>query len=244
MSLWRRTRTEVAGAWRSLRYDLGRRAEPASGPAPAPDVTSTGMSTFGGVPAADLRTAHDGYARPPRRVAAVAAFGVLAVVGAAGSYFAVVNGLGAALGEKPASAGAYPLAVTVPPRDTADEADSVSGMGRGSAPRTAATTGAAAVAVPSRTAALPGTAPAPARPAPARTRDAQPGTPDQPDCDCLTPPVPTPTAPPAPSPTPSAGGSPEPTPSGSSGTPSEEPPAEPSATGDGPHPERHRRPAR
>lgn len=65
MSVWRRTRNEVAGAWRSLRYDLSRRPEPGvtRAAAPAPDVTSTGMSTFGGVPAANLRAA-----RPHRPV--------------------------------------------------------------------------------------------------------------------------------------------------------------------------------
>ena len=46
MSLWRRTSTEMAGAWRSLRYDMGRR--PSEPPAGGPDVTSTGMCTFGG----------------------------------------------------------------------------------------------------------------------------------------------------------------------------------------------------
>ncbi len=119
MSLWRRTRTEMAGAWRSLRYDMGRRPASTGTPAaaPAPDVTSTGMSTFGGAPAADAHTGQHGYARPPRRTAAVAAFGVLAVVGAAGSYFAVVNGLGAMFGERPANAEAYPLTVAAPPRE-------------------------------------------------------------------------------------------------------------------------------
>lgn len=242
MSLWRRSRNEVAGAWRSLRYDLGRRPEPGGtgAAAPAPDVTSTGMSTFGGVPAADLRTAHDGYARPPRRTAAVAAFGVLTVVGAGGSYFAVVHGIGALIGEKPASAEAYPLTAAAPPRDTADEADSTSGMGRGSAPRAAGTT---AVAVPSRTVALPGTAPAPTRTTPSRTRPARPAPPDDEAC-CPAPPVPTPTAPPAPTPTPSADEPTEPAPSEPSGTPSDSPSADPTGPGGGDRPERHARSAR
>jgi hypothetical protein len=240
MSLWRRTRTEVAGAWRSLRYDMGRRPQhTAAGPAaPAPDVTSTGMSTFGGVPTGGTGEEHERYARPPRRVAAVAAFGVLAVTGAAGSYFAVVNGLGALLGG-PAATEPYPLAVAAPPDRPRDEADSVSGMGRGSAPRAGATT---AVPVPPRTIAAPATGPAPARPAPRPTRPADPGTPADGDC-CLAPPVPTPTAPPSPSPTPSAGGSARPEPSATSPSASRSPSAGPGGSGgDGsPATERHSR---
>jgi hypothetical protein len=228
MSLWRRTRNEVAGAWRSLRYDMGRRPAPEA-VAPVPDVTSTGMSTFGGAPVAEPRTGHPAYARPPRRPAAVAAFGVLAVVGAAGSYFAVVNGLGTLLGGKPAAAEPYPLAVAAPttqPADPADVADSTSGMGLGSAQRAAAAT---TVAVPQRTLAVPTTEPGAAPPAPRRTRLAQAGTPANDDCDCLTPPVPTPTAPPPPSPTPSDDPPVEPT---SSETPGESPSAEPSRSRD------------
>jgi hypothetical protein len=241
MSVWRRSRNEVAGAWRSLRYDMGRRPgpAPASAGAAAPDVTSTGMSTFGGVPAGDTGAEHDRYARPPRRVAAVAAFGVLAVTGAAGSYFAVVNGLGALLGG-PAAAEPYPLAVAAPPDQPRDEADSISGMGRGSAPRAAATT---VVPVPPRTVAAPATGPAPAQAAPPPTEDADPGTPASgEDCDCRTPPVPTPTAPPPPSPTPTAGELPEPEPSDTSPTASDSPSAEPGAGDDeSPVSERHSR---
>jgi hypothetical protein len=243
MRLWRRARNEVAGAWRSLRYDLGRRpaSDTAAGATPAGDVTSTGMSTFGGVPAADLRTGYDTHPRSPRRTTAVAAFGALTVVGAAGSYFAVVNGLGAVLGERPAGAQAYPLAAAAPPGETPPVADANSGMGHGSAPRAAGTT---AVAVPTRAVALPGTAPAPARTTPRRTEPARPGTPTGEDCDCLTPPVPTPTAPPPPSPTPSAGDPPDPEPSPTTATPSDTPSAGPSGTTGGHQPERHRRTTR
>ncbi|HET6531081.1 MAG TPA: hypothetical protein VFH03_10780, partial [Actinoplanes sp.] len=102
MTLWRRTRTEMAGAWRSLRYDLGRRPEPlpARGREPEPDVTSTGMSTFGGVTGSSAPAyppAQPGYrepARPGRALTAVGAVLTLAVVGVAGSYLAVVTGLG------------------------------------------------------------------------------------------------------------------------------------------------------
>ncbi len=239
MSLWRRTRTEVAGAWRSLRYDMGRRprssaaAVPSAAVPAAPDVTSTGMSTFGGVPAADLRTGHDGYARPPRRVAAVAALGVLAVVGAAGTCFAVVNGLGAAAPQRPAGAGAYPLAAAAPPPADTGEAASNSGLGGGPAPRATGTTGTTAVAVPARTPTLPAAEPPPARPGPRRTGPARPSTPPGGDCDCRTPPVPTPTAPPAPAPTPSATGSGEPGPSEIPATPSDSPSAPASGTAGG-----------
>ncbi len=89
MSILRNAGREVAGAWRSLRYDL--RPRPAQPDAPGdgyPDVTSTGLSTFGdGMPG-------DGYGRRPNRLVAVAAFGLLALAGAAGSYLAVAKGLG------------------------------------------------------------------------------------------------------------------------------------------------------
>jgi hypothetical protein len=92
MSLWGKTRTEVAGAWRSLRYDLDRRTEPA---APSgPDVTCTGMSTFGPITPSELGTGYtDELPRRPRRMLAVTGFAALAAAGAMGSYFLVVNGL-------------------------------------------------------------------------------------------------------------------------------------------------------
>jgi hypothetical protein len=227
MNPWRRTRSELAGAWRSVQYDLDRR--PGTGPAGADqkleqDVTSTGMSTFG-VPVADEPGSgfEPVYQRAPRRVAAVGAFGVLAVVGAAGSYFAVVNGLGSLLAEKPAGAEPYPLAAPVA------GAAATAGMGRGSARLPAAetagaapTTGAPSVLVVPPTVA----AQVQARPrtphgtvGPPRRTDAP--APVVPGCDCMTPPVPTPTVPtPTPSPTDSPSASPSPTDTGSA-SPSE-----------------------
>ncbi|MEV4637298.1 hypothetical protein AB0J80_08100 [Actinoplanes sp. NPDC049548] len=228
--IWRRTRNEVAGAWRSLRYDLGRRdAEPQpahTGAAPAfQDVTATGFSTFGGAGITDgLRTSysHD-QARHPRRLVAVTAFGVLAVAGATGSYFAVVNGLGALLSDQ-GGAEPYPLAAAAPGGDHGEL--SHEGLGRGSAQET--------VPAPEPTAGtirvLPNPAGATAAPPVTRTapkprRTTVAGTapePDPTDC-CLAPPVPTPTAAPSPphspSPTPSPSAStddsPEPSPSDS-----------------------------
>ena len=120
MNMWRRTRTEMAGAWRSVRYDMGQRpAEPSAGP----DVTSTGMSTFGGAVGPATGS--------PRRLVTVSAFGVLAAVGAAGTYFAVAGGLGALLTEKPAAAQPNPLVAAAPPAgDT-----STASMGQGPASR-------------------------------------------------------------------------------------------------------------
>ncbi|MEU8614167.1 hypothetical protein AB0C29_39890, partial [Actinoplanes sp. NPDC048791] len=153
MTMWRKARTEVAGAWRSVRYDLGRPEPDADGPAAGgtaaggtaaggtavrpgaghPDVTSTGFSTFGGAGlTGGLRTSYGEQLVPrPRRIAAVSAFGVLAVAGAAGSYFAVVNGIGALVGEKPAGAEPYPQAAEAP-RGSEGELSN-SGLGRGTA---------------------------------------------------------------------------------------------------------------
>jgi hypothetical protein len=229
-------RTEMAGAWRSLRYDMGKRDVQADPPADdAPDVTSTGMSTFGGAPEPTHHTRRSeplaenrDPVRPPRRAAAVAAFGALAVTGAAGSYFAVVNGLGSVLAGESATLGPYPLAAAGP-TGAADDADTLAanaGLGRGTAPRPATGTtttpaGIGAVRVPPEKLALP----APRQPAAPRTGPARPGAPASEDCDCLTPPVPTPTAPGSASP--SASGSVSASPSASD---SESPSGEPSSS--------------
>jgi hypothetical protein len=218
MNPWRKTRSELAGAWRSVRYDLGKRSGAglaAEEDDPVADVTSTGMSTFGGPLAGEPYTGYtlDQERRPPRRVAAAGAFGVLAVAGAAGSYFAVVNGLGSLLAEKPAGAEPYPLAAAAPPEA---EAASTARMGRGNA-RPAEAPAAATVLVVPTTAATATPAPAVARQVRARTtpappqRTATPAAPVPPGCDCMTPPVPTPTAPsatPSPSDSPSASATP------------------------------------
>jgi hypothetical protein len=205
MSLWRRTRTEVAGAWRSLRYDMGRRpVEPAAPPTTGMDVTSTGMHTFGG-PVGDLTGTYDeDLPRRPRRLAAVSAFAVLALAGGVGSYFAVVHGLGPALaGEQPAHAPADAPAAVKPAAARPAENE---GMGRGkpvlAAPQVVRTT------VPP--------APVAVTPVPA-THQTKPAT----ECDCLHPPVPTPTAPSgSPSPTPSASATASPSASATSASPS------------------------
>ncbi|SDZ06861.1 hypothetical protein SAMN05444365_105150 [Micromonospora pattaloongensis] len=76
MSTWQGVRREMAGAWRSLRYDLTRRAA-AKRRAERPVAGENGHRA--------------------RRLLAMAAFGLLAVVGATGTYFGVVAGLGALL---------------------------------------------------------------------------------------------------------------------------------------------------
>jgi hypothetical protein len=215
MTLWRKARTEAAGAWRSVRYDLGRPEPGADAPDPGAgdgpgagrgaghlDVTSTGLSTFGGAGlTGGLRTSYGEQLVPrPRRLAAVSAFGVLAVAGAAGSYFAVVNGIGALVGEKPAGAEPYPLAAEAPRGTAGDLANS--GLGRGTAdapPATAVTT--TAEPVPGTIHVLPATAGAaapvpPAGTAPRPRRTTVSGEPEtRPTGCCPAPPVPTPTAP-------------------------------------------------
>ncbi|MFG1608240.1 hypothetical protein [Actinoplanes sp. NPDC049265] len=236
MTLWRKTRTEMAGAWRSLRYDLGRREEPGHEPPVLrpghPDVTSTGMSTFGGVE----ETAWPGctagtHRRPPRRLVAVTAFGALAVAGAAGSYLAVVNGLGGLLAEEPAAAEPYPLAIGGEPER--DQVASNAGIGQGRAER------------PVPAPAMPAAAVAPGVPVQKITQPAPLVTtvtktvpvpnapvPTSPACDCLEPPVPTPTDVPSSTPSPDASEPepPVPTDSASSPTPTDSASGEPSAS--------------
>jgi hypothetical protein len=235
MSVWRKTRTEVAGAWRSLRYDLGRRTEQQEPPAAVvPDVTSTGMSTFGGI------TGHTGPAeryaepaRPRRRLAAAAAFVALAVAGSAGSYLAVVTGFGGLLHGDSAAAGERPLAAAGRAGDApAGGTDAISRLGRG--PAAAVPDGSTAQPVPPQRPAAPATVPPAARPAPPPQRPAQPGTPTREGCDCLNPPVPTPTAPPSSSPSPSPSDSASPSPNASESSDPTGPSADPTASGDDP----------
>lgn len=207
MTLWRKARTEAAGAWRSVRYDLGRPEPDAdvSPPGPGaglPEVTSTGLNTFGGAGlTGGLRTSYGAQLVPrPRRLAAVSAFSVLAVVGAAGSYFAVVNGIGALIGDRPVGAEPYPLAAEAPRGTEGDLSNS--GLGRGTAnaagrPAAAATT--AAEPAPGTVRVLPASTAAPVAPqvvAPQPARTTAGGKPAaRPTACCLNPPVPTPTAP-------------------------------------------------
>ncbi|WP_033341253.1 hypothetical protein [Catenuloplanes japonicus] len=98
MSILRIVRDEAAGAWRSLQYDLDRRG--------------TETPRYPGYdwyepPTEDL----SGAVRPPRRLLAAGAFGVLALVGAAGTYVTVANSLDSVL---KADAGAPRSAPEIP----------------------------------------------------------------------------------------------------------------------------------
>lgn len=190
---------EVSGAWRSLRYDLTRR------PAPQVDDAPTDL----------IYPEYEPVHRPRRRVLAATTFGALSLVGAAGTYFAVVNGLSALASEETAPPNRLPVvAGTASPTPTA----------RGVAPVPSAT--------PSRTVPPPagGAAPTTTGRAVLGRAPARPGAP-RPTCACVTPPVPTPTSappvaqtpdPPVSStpPPPTGSASPDPTPG-----PSDPPPA-------------------
>ncbi|WP_213010285.1 hypothetical protein [Paractinoplanes toevensis] len=237
MSLLRRVRTELTGAWRSVRYDMGRRpVEPPSG---GPDVTSTGMNTFGGCMVADPAPAAPAHrARRPRRALAVAGFGVLTVVGATAAYLGVVNGLGSLLNETSAAADTVPS----PPAATTTFTPNA-GIGEGpvaavpSSPRTQAAGAlpAAEAPGPATTVPVPPVAPQPEKVSPIRTTQTT-----KPGCLCDNPPVPTPTVPSSPaSPSPSGSASPSGSvsPSETSATPSDS--VQPSESPDYRH--RHRR---
>jgi hypothetical protein len=217
MSLLRRTRGELAGAWRSLRYDLGRR--PAEPPADGPDMTSTGMNTFGGhLMVEEPPTGYGQHGRPPRRALAVSLLGLLTVLGAAGAYLGVVNGLGSIAPERPAAADTFPIRPAV-------SANAEIGAGparRAGRPATAGTVAATPPAAQVEAAAVLPPFPQP----PATTSPVSPVRTTKPtstECRC-NPPVPTPTAPTS---------SPSPTPSADPSDPWETPaPGEPSATPD------------
>jgi len=88
-------RTELTAAWRSLRYDIDRwRARRASA-----EVTT------------ELVFPENARPAPRRRLLATAGFGAFAVVSAVGTYFGVVNGLGAILAPEAAAQEAPPAAV-------------------------------------------------------------------------------------------------------------------------------------
>ncbi|WP_306212068.1 hypothetical protein [Actinoplanes sp. RD1] len=259
MTLWRKTRTEMAGAWRSLQYDMNR-PDPAAGlparHAVREEVTSTGLSTFGGVTGLRTAPAHE-HAR--RRLLTVTAIGTLAVAGAGGSYVAVSNGIGALGGDEP-GAEPYPLAAAAP-----GAVHSNQGIGHGSAPELPAVSaepGATLVQEPladaiqvipttAATTALPGRttrAAAPPRTRPTKVEGAVTPPAGPTPCDCLTPPVPTPTAapthqpvtPPEPTPTESTSDTESPT-----AEPTDDPSsAEPDEAGDGRHDGRRARHAR
>jgi hypothetical protein len=239
MSLWRNARDEVAGAWRSLRYDLRRRCE-ADTPDDASESTGTGLDTFGGQAFTSLNSGRDESDRPSRRLVAVSAFGLLALVGAAGSYFAVVNGLGALLAAEPSRAAAYPVAAEAGPGTEATGRQTpTSRLGYGTTlapipapqaePRRAKATG----------------SPAPEAPPAARltTTPSRTVPPVPPPCPC-SPPAPTPTFPGRgsteyPTAAPSTSGSPSVSPS-TSASPSASPSDDAPADGDGDRRDRQR----
>lgn len=83
--IWPVVRNEISGAWRSLRYDLSRRAE--SRPA--------------GQPGAAEDPYRDSFEASPRRAVISTGVAALVVTGAVGSYLGVANGLGALLDDAP-----------------------------------------------------------------------------------------------------------------------------------------------
>lgn len=211
---------EVAGAWRSLRYDLTRRPDPAAPAAPAaarsPEPAEPEpahrrhRAAHRATPAprraelvaeqdltADIYPDHE---PPPyrsrRRLLGATAFGALAVAGATGTYLVVVGSLGALAGDEVAAPEGLPVVVT-----------------SGSATQTTQT---ARAVTPS---------PSPSRPAMSRPTPSHravlgraPVVPPAPSptCACVTPPVPRPTSPPPvtdrphPTPTTAPPGSPSP----------------------------------
>ena len=241
MSLLPRIRAELAGAWRSAGYDLGRRP---AGPSltGGPDVTSTGMNTFPGS-LVDLPVSRpETDARPPRRFVAVTAFCALAAMGAGGSYVAATT----VFAEEPAG-----VTQAAPGPDRADgslivpdEENGSDAMGRvpmsAGRPRTTAPAGDVARDTARRATAGPagrGVAtappvavkPPPSAPAGRRTVvvPSRASGPASPECHCLTPPVPTPTSLPG---GPAAPPSPSPSPAESSASPSPDPSRTPRET--------------
>ncbi|MFD0747538.1 hypothetical protein ACFQ1L_41350 [Phytohabitans flavus] len=160
----RKVGPELSGAWRSFRYDLARRpARPAEN-----------------APTAVIYPEYEPATRPRRLVVAATTLGTLSLLGAAGTYFAVVTGLGALAGADNAPPDRLPVVAAVgSPTPTAQGGSPVpSPTPSRSVPVQA---GGGAGPSPSGRARL---GRAPVRPAPSPT------------CACVTPPVPTRTSPP------------------------------------------------
>jgi len=115
----------MAGAWRSLRYDLDRRQARGADDEETTDLIFPEYST----------------ARPPRRMLAAGGFGLLAVAGAAGTYLAVASGLGLLI-DDPSGQSALPATAGNPaavqdfgganlPVDEVVPPDGVIGVGKG-----------------------------------------------------------------------------------------------------------------
>jgi hypothetical protein len=207
----RAARTEIAGAWRSVRYDLGRRS---TVPEPAderPDVTSAGLSTFG--PVTGLLDRAEKPERPPRRLLTASAFGLLALAGAVGSYVAMGHGLGGLVANRPAAE--QPPPVTEPDA-AAPSAVRPGRSGRMDRRRDGSVRTAADRRSADRSAQM---TPGPGARMTGQQRPAAPS----PTCDCLTPPVPTPASQPAHTPRPSRPPRPPRTPTPTPSSPSPEP---------------------
>lgn len=107
MSPWRAIGREMVGAWRSLRYDLGRFGPDATADLTDPDLTDTdplGTEPIGPDPLGAGAPWHTGVgerARPPRPFRAAVTVAVLVVLSTAGSYLGVVAGLSVLLTEAP-----------------------------------------------------------------------------------------------------------------------------------------------
>jgi len=93
VTTWRGVRKELEGAWRSVQYDLARARSRRR------DGEETTELIF---PEQD---------RPPRRLRATGGFALVSLAGAIGTYFAVVNGLGALLATGPTAEQETPASV-------------------------------------------------------------------------------------------------------------------------------------
>ncbi|MCW6008529.1 hypothetical protein K1W54_28895 [Micromonospora sp. CPCC 205371] len=190
----RRVSREVAGAWRSLQYDMARRPESAS-----VDVTTD-----------VLYPEYEATERPRRKLLAATTFGALSLAGAAGTYFAVVTGLGALSADEPAG---QPHALPA-----------VAPSSPGAPQRQPAATPAT---MPPTAQVGRRTTPPPPKPPPRRTRPGPAGgrpPAPSPTCACVTPPVPRPTSPPP------VVNSPEPSPSPTTPQETESPNPDPTPT--------------
>ncbi len=196
MRMMRWVGREVAGMWRSVRYDLTRR----------PNLSRQRTEV--------LHPEYDAYQRPPRRWYAAIGLGALVAAAVAAVYVAVAGGLGALLS---------PVVAAVPGVGAASpEVRSVWSPGparAGTAGRVAGAARGAAARNPESAPPSAGTAPAPVAPG---AEAAQPVP--EPTCQCPAP-VPTPEAPsptpsdtPSPSPSPSVSQPPSTGPSGGTGT--------------------------
>jgi hypothetical protein len=83
---WDKMRREIVGVWRSVRYDIDRRADLRDG---EPDGSDTWFTQP--VPERESTLA---AIREPRRLASAAGVASIIVASAAGTYFAVAGGLG------------------------------------------------------------------------------------------------------------------------------------------------------